>query len=57
LPTTLGNQVVTFADNTTYSFPSNKGGQYIINSTSSTNGNGQGGTSGYVMFYYNENDI
>lgn len=56
-PTTLGNQVVTFADNTVYGFVANKGGQWSSTSTSSTNGNGQGGTPGYVMFYYNESDV
>jgi len=56
-PTAIAEQRISFADGTSYSFKANIGGTYDPKSSSKTNGYGNGGNTGYVLFYYNDNDI
>ena len=56
-PSDIAQQTILFADGTSYSFKANIGGTYDPSKSSSTNGSGKGGNTGYVLFYYNDIDI
>ena len=55
--TPYSSKKINFADGLYANIYNNRGGQYIYGSTSDNNGCGQGGIPGYVMFYYNVNDV